>query len=162
MSTSVSGNCETDVNIRFVIFLFFYETDVDIRFRKLWNGCRHLFHYFFCFFFTKRISTFVSLFFFLLFSLFFLLFLTKRMLTSVSLFYFFLLFFCVWVLREVAVKLVGASEMRVLCDSWMLKCVLHVTWGKCSVLQCVNVSEESEVCAVCGVVYARENEGVRG
>jgi len=34
----------------FYFFIFFCETDVDIRFRNLWNGCRHPFRYLFWFF----------------------------------------------------------------------------------------------------------------
>jgi len=35
MSTSVSNFFETDLDIHFILFCFFYETDVEICFRKM-------------------------------------------------------------------------------------------------------------------------------
>jgi len=42
MSRSVSYFSETDLDIRFLKKTS--EADVEIRFRRLWNGSRHLFH----------------------------------------------------------------------------------------------------------------------
>jgi len=45
--------------LQFFFFCFFCETDVEIRFRKMWNGCRHPFH-FFLFFFVLQMLISVS------------------------------------------------------------------------------------------------------
>jgi len=96
----------TIVLVLLFFFSFFCETDVEIRFRNLWNGCRHSFHSSFFFFFVKQMlksasgicETDVDIRFTIRFVVFFVLFwngcrnpfqeFLKRMSTSVLLFFF--------------------------------------------------------------------------
>ena len=56
---AVSNSSSQQLSLFFYFFFIFFETDVEICFRNLWNECRHPFRYFFGFF-VKRISKSVS------------------------------------------------------------------------------------------------------
>jgi len=89
MSTPVSKICETDVDIRFrkvwnrcqhlfrYLFLFCI-VDVNICFREVWNRCQHPFYYFYAFFMYCRYQYSLQKF-------------VKRMSTSILLFFLLLL-----------------------------------------------------------------------